>query len=121
MMCCFGSISRAPLAVMIMVAEMTGTLSLVVPAMVAVGLATLIVRRSDDTIYRSQLRSRSESPAHRILTRLPLLAAMPASQAMAAPRYVVAETARVVAVDQQMKAAGVPPHRSSTVTAVMSV
>jgi len=41
-----------------MVAEMTGTLSLIVPAMLAVGLATLIVRRNDDTIYRSQLRSR---------------------------------------------------------------
>ena len=56
---------------MLMVAEMTGTLSLIVPAMVAVGLATLIVRRNDDTIYRSQLRSRADSPAHRILTGLP--------------------------------------------------
>ena len=63
MMACFGSISRAPLAVMLMVAEMTGTLSLMVPAMVAVGLATLIVRRGDDTIYRSQPRNRAESPA----------------------------------------------------------
>jgi len=50
-----------PLAVMLMVAEMTGTLSLIVPAMLAVGLATLIVARNDDTIYRSQLRSRAES------------------------------------------------------------
>ena len=31
MMACFGSIARAPLAVMLMVAEMTGTLSLIVP------------------------------------------------------------------------------------------
>jgi CIC family chloride channel protein len=83
MMACFGSISRAPLAVMLMVAEMTGSLSLIVPAMVAVGLATLIVRRNDDTIYRSQLRSRAESPAHRILTGLPLLAMATAAQAMA--------------------------------------
>ncbi len=82
MMACFGSISRAPLAVMLMVSEMTGTLSMIVPAMVAVGLATLIVRRGDDTIYRSQLKSRSESPAHRILAGLPLLSAIPVSQAM---------------------------------------
>ncbi len=82
MMACFGSISRAPLAVMLMVAEMTGSLSMVVPAMVAVGLATLIVRRGDDTIYRSQLKSRSESPAHRILAGLPLLTVIPTSQAM---------------------------------------
>ena len=93
MMSCFGSISRAPLAVMLMVAEMTGTLSLIVPAMVAVGLATLIVRRSDDTIYRSQLRSRSDSPAHRILTGLPLLASSRASDAMATPRCVVPNSA----------------------------
>jgi H+/Cl- antiporter ClcA/K+/H+ antiporter YhaU regulatory subunit KhtT len=91
MMACFGSISRAPLAVMLMVAEMTGTLSLIVPAMLAVGLATLIVRRNDDTIYRSQLRSRSESPAHRILTGLPLLALGTASQAMASARCVLVE------------------------------
>jgi len=91
MMACFGSISRAPLAVMLMVAEMTGTLSLIVPAMVAVGLATLIVRRNDDTIYRSQLRSRAESPAHRILTGLPLLAMVTAAQAMAPAKCVLVE------------------------------
>jgi H+/Cl- antiporter ClcA/CBS domain-containing protein len=91
MMACFGSISRAPLAVMLMVAEMTGTLSLIVPAMLAVGLATLIVRRNDDTIYRSQLKSRAESPAHRILTGLPLLAEVPASEAMVLPRCVLVE------------------------------
>jgi len=106
MMACFGSISRAPLAVMLMVAEMTGTLSLLVPAMVAVGLATLIVRRSDDTIYRSQLRSRAEAPAHRILTGLPLLAAIPASEAMAPPRCVLVETDLVTA-QAQMEASRV--------------
>jgi CBS-domain-containing membrane protein len=59
--------------------------------MLAVGLATLIVRRNDDTIYRSQLRSRAESPAHRILTGLPLLAMVTASQAMAPARCVLVE------------------------------
>ncbi len=107
MMACFGSISRAPLAVMLMVAEMTGTLSIVVPAMVAVGLATLIVRRSDDTIYRSQLRSRAESPAHRILAGLPLLAMVPAIQAMVTPRCLVSESTGVAAAMTQMEAAGV--------------
>jgi chloride channel protein, CIC family len=107
MMACFGSISRAPLAVMLMVAEMTGTLSLIVPAMVAVGLATLIVQRSDDTIYRSQLRSRSESPAHRILTGLPLLAVIPASEAMAPPRCVLGETSDLATAKAQMETTGV--------------
>jgi CIC family chloride channel protein len=107
MMSCFGSISRAPLAVMLMVAEMTGTLSLIVPAMVAVGLATLIVRRNDDTIYRSQLRSRADSPAHRILTGLPLLGAARASQAMALPRCVVPSSADVATALSMLEADGV--------------
>ena len=62
MMSCFGGISRAPLAVMLMVAEMTGSLSILTPAMIAVGISWLIVRRSDDTVYRSQLKSRSDAP-----------------------------------------------------------
>ena len=40
MMALFGSVAHAPLAVMLMVAEMTGNLSMLAPAMVAVGLAT---------------------------------------------------------------------------------
>ena len=107
MMSCFGSISRAPLAVMLMVAEMTGTLTLLVPAMVAVGLATLIVRRTDETIYRSQLRSRAESPAHRILAGLPLLASITASQAMTVPRYVVRSGATPEEVQRRMDEHGV--------------
>ena len=86
MMCCFGGISRAPLAVMLMVAEMTGSLSMLAPAMIAVGIAWLIVRRSDDTIYRSQLKSRADAPAQRLLAGLPLLAAIPTARAMAPPR-----------------------------------
>jgi H+/Cl- antiporter ClcA len=107
MMACFGSISRAPLAVMLMVAEMTGTLSLIVPAMLAVGLATLIVRRNDDTIYRSQLRSRSESPAHRILTGLPLLAMVKASQAMSPARCVLHDSGPNTTFKTEMDTHGV--------------
>lgn len=107
MMACFGSISRAPLAVMLMVAEMTGTLSLIVPAMLAIGLATLIVRRNDDTIYRSQLRSRAESPAHRILTGLPLLALVTAAEAMAPARCVLVETEPRLTLLAQLRASEV--------------
>jgi chloride channel protein, CIC family len=57
MMACLGAISRAPVAVMLMAAEMTGGLAIVLPAVLAVGLAWCIVRVSGDTIYRSQLRA----------------------------------------------------------------
>jgi chloride channel protein, CIC family len=52
---------------MLMVAEMTGSLSILTPPMAAVGISWLIVRRNDDTIYRSQLKSRAEAgPSHGI-------------------------------------------------------
>ncbi|HZA77560.1 MAG TPA: hypothetical protein VE623_14350 [Acidimicrobiales bacterium] len=60
---------------MLMVAEMTGSLALLPPAMVALGLATLIV--GNDTIYQSQLRSRADAPAHRAAFGLPLLSSVP--------------------------------------------
>jgi chloride channel protein, CIC family len=80
MMALFGGIAHAPLAVMIMVAEMTGNLSLLAPAMVAVGLATLLV--GNNTIYRSQLGSRADSPAHRYQFTLPLLATLTVADAL---------------------------------------
>lgn len=60
MMACFGSIARAPLAIMLMVAEMTGSIGIVLPAMLAVGVASLIVKHTDATIYASQLRNRED-------------------------------------------------------------
>ena len=76
MMAVFGSISRAPIAVMLMVAEMTGNISLLAPAMAAVAIAWFIVSRSDDSIYRSQLRSKADSPARQLSFGLPLLTSL---------------------------------------------
>src|SRR5665648_1292269 len=77
MMACFGSIGHIPIATMLMVAEMTGNLSLLAPAMVAVGIATLIV--GDRHIYASQLRSREDAPAHRFRFGLTPVGALPIS------------------------------------------
>ena len=76
MMATFGGISRAPIAVMLMVAEMTGSVGLLGPAMVAVAIAWFIVGRTDDSIYRSQLRTRADSAASRLGFGLPLLATL---------------------------------------------
>ena len=57
--------------------------------MLAVGIATLIVRRSDATIYRSQLRTRHDSPAHRLQFGLPLLSNVTVSEVMAPLRVVL--------------------------------
>ncbi len=63
-----------------MVAEMTGNLSLLAPAMVAVALATLLV--GDQSIYENQVDSRADSPAHRDRFAFPLLSALPAHRAV---------------------------------------
>ena len=86
MMALFGSIAHAPLAVMLMVAEMTGNLSMLAPAMVAVGLATFVV--GDASIFEFQLRDRAESPDHRYRTALPLMASLTVGQALRVPRCV---------------------------------
>jgi H+/Cl- antiporter ClcA len=108
MMCCFGSIARAPLAIMLMVAEMTGSLSILTPALVGVGLAWLIVHHFDDSIYRSQIRSRSDTEAQRIMAGLPLLATIPTMHAASAPRLVLSTTTRVREALALFEEAGVP-------------
>lgn len=101
MMALFGGIAHAPLAVMLMVAEMTGNLSLLAPAMVAVGLATIVVGKH--TIYTSQLETRANSPAHRLRLSFPLLSTLVAREAMLpvenhliAPASSVAEVATII-------------------------
>src|SRR5512146_2821141 len=76
MMALFGSIAHAPLAVMLMVAEMTDSLAMLGPAMLAIGIATLVV--GDRSMYASQLRSRADSPAHRFRFALPVMASIAA-------------------------------------------
>lgn len=87
MTACFGAVAHAPLAVMLMVAEMTGSLELLAPAMVAIAVAVLVV--GDVTIYRSQLVSRSDSPAHRLATGLPPSSSVVIRDVMAQPRLVL--------------------------------
>jgi chloride channel protein, CIC family len=80
MMSLFGGIAHAPLAVMIMVAEMTGNLSLLAPAMIAVAVSTALV--GDNTIYGAQLRDRASSPFYRLQYRYPILSSLFVRDAM---------------------------------------
>lgn len=80
MIALFGGIAHAPLAMMLMVGEMTGNLSLLAPAMIAVAISTALV--GDQTIYRSQLPDRSSAPAHRVRLSFPLLSSLRVRDAM---------------------------------------
>lgn len=104
MIACFGSIAHAPLAVMLMVAEMTGSLELLAPAMVAVGLATLVV--GNTSIYAGQVRSRADSPGHRFRFGMPLLAAVPVADAMSSPRLVLSEDLEAAAALERLDSGG---------------
>jgi CIC family chloride channel protein len=93
MMALFGGIAHAPLSVMLMVAEMTGNLSLLAPAMIAVGLATLVA--GDNTIYKSQLPTRADSPAHRYQFSFPLLNTLAVRDAMTTTPLFISPTMSV--------------------------
>jgi CIC family chloride channel protein len=106
MMALFGSVARAQIAVMLMVAEMTDSLAMLAPAMLAIGIATLVM--GDHTIYASQLRSRAESPAHRFRFALPLMTAIPAGDAVRATRAVISPDMRVADAVERLEQAEVP-------------
>jgi CIC family chloride channel protein len=81
MMALFGGVGRAPISVMLMVSEMTGSLSLLVPAVFAVLVAYFVVGPKY-TIYKSQVQTRSDSPAHLGEYSTPLLTKMRVRDAM---------------------------------------
>ena len=63
MIALFGAITNAPIAVLIMVVEMMGNFSLLVPAMAGVGIAYMIT--GGKSIYREQVATKAQSEAHR--------------------------------------------------------
>ena len=104
MVACFGSIAHAPIAVLLMVAEMTGSLELVPPAMAAIVVATLVVGAA--TIYTSQLKDRSEAPASRLRAGLPLLGTIAVHDALSPPPLVLGPDSTVADARAAMEAAG---------------
>lgn len=81
MVALFGGVGRVPIAVILMVSEMTGNLSLLAPSMVAVVISYFVVGPKH-TIYRNQVPRRSDSPAHRGEYNVPLLTRIFVSDAM---------------------------------------
>ena len=67
----FGGVGKVPIAVILMVSEMTGGFTLLVPSMIATTIAYVIAGKY--TIYRSQVQSRADSPAHRSEYSTPLM------------------------------------------------
>jgi len=81
MMALFAGVGRVPIAVILMVSEMTGTLTLLAPSMVAV-VISYYVTGPKYTIYRSQVLNRASSPAHTGEYSVPLLTRISVVDAM---------------------------------------
>jgi CIC family chloride channel protein len=64
MMALFGAIAHAPIAMMLMVAEMTGNLAMLAPAMIAVSLSSLLVGKQ--SIFINQPEKRTGSSARQL-------------------------------------------------------
>jgi CIC family chloride channel protein len=118
----FGGIAKAPLAVILMVAEMTGEYSLIVPAMLATMVAYLIT--GETSIYESQVPTRLDSPAHKDDYALPLLQSLTVRQAMgeglatATPDAPAAMLARMV---REHHVASVPIVRDGRLVGIVTV
>jgi H+/Cl- antiporter ClcA len=108
MMAVFGSISRAPVAVMIMVAQMTGNVSMLAPAMVAVSIAWFMVSRLDKSIYVSQLKRRADSASGRLRFGLPQASSLSVADVATPPRLVLGDHVLVREAREALDVAGVP-------------
>ena len=80
MMALFGGVAKAPIAVILMVAEMTNEFSMIIPAMLTVVIAYLITGVT--RIYESQVDTRADSPAHRGEYAIPLVQMVTVADAM---------------------------------------
>ncbi len=80
MMALFGGVAKAPIAVILMVAEMTNEFSMVIPAMLATTVAYVVT--GDVRIYENQVNRRSDSPAHRGENAISLLQLLTVADAM---------------------------------------
>ncbi len=93
MMAFFGSVSKAPIATILMVVEMTGSEALLVPAMVAIFIGFYVGGRHH--LYEEQVQNRLASPAHTTEYFAEFLKHMPVTYALVRDVPTVAPTASV--------------------------
>lgn len=67
----YGAIAHVPIAALILVSELAGTYELLVPSMLAGGVALVLVRQN--TLYPAQPRTQRDSPVHRAASAMDVL------------------------------------------------
>lgn len=109
MMSFFGGVGKVHIAVILMVSEMTGTYTLLVPSMIATTIAYVITGKN--TIYENQVESRADSPAHRGEYSVPLLQRLKVKDAMSKKVITVMpdyRLSKVVDIMAKNKIKGIP-------------
>ncbi|MEP7027080.1 MAG: chloride channel protein [Candidatus Eisenbacteria bacterium] len=88
----FSAAANTPISTLVMVSEMTGNYELLLPALWVCALSYLVARRWK--LYRSQVASRMESPAHRGAILGGILQAVRVGEVVGSrPLHTIAETA----------------------------
>ena len=93
MMTFFGSVSKAPIATILMVVEMTGSETLLVPAMVSIFIGYYVAGKYH--LYEEQVQNRLASPAHTTEYFAEFLRHMPVSAVLEREVATVAPTTSV--------------------------
>jgi CIC family chloride channel protein len=100
MMALFGGVAKAPIAVILMVAEMTNEFSMIVPAMLATTIAYLVT--GETRMYESQVDTRGDSPAHRGEYVIPLIKLVNVGDAMRTSFASLTAETPIALAEQQM-------------------
>ena len=82
----YGGIAHAPLSSLVMVCELAGSYDLLVPLMLAEGIAFVALRRQ--SLYHAQVPTKHDSPAHAVPS-LDVLKSIPVSALMVRDRPVI--------------------------------
>jgi chloride channel protein, CIC family len=101
MMALFGGIAKVPLAVILMVSEMTQDYTLLVPSMLACTVAYFVA--SNSYLYENQVATKVDSPAHRALMSVPLLKRLKVSDYMKTEVVTVAPDSTIEAAVELMR------------------
>jgi CIC family chloride channel protein len=80
----YGGLAHVPLAALVLVSELAGSYDLLVPGMLAMGIAFVALRRR--SLYEAQLVTRKDSPVHVAPAPLEVLPRVSVSEAMGPAR-----------------------------------
>ncbi|MFB3764099.1 MAG: chloride channel protein [Methanotrichaceae archaeon] len=101
MMALFGGIAKVPLAVILMVSEMTMDYTLLIPSMLACSIAYFVT--GDNYLYEKQVNVRAQSPAHQHDYSVMLLKSLNVKSAMTSNMPLINSGARIDNAAEIMK------------------